>query len=165
MQQATFLAQEGAEQFGALVDRVGWAAAHAVLEARRNKRPTVPTLRDWTRTYLDPASGLLTGIEDGTREGYVRAAGRSFLAFFGEMPVDSITRADVGRWVAWQEQQPSTARKGQSVSAKTVRNYHAILSATLASAVDNGIRIDNPAHKTRLSRGVKREGVFLSVEQ
>ncbi|WP_405376033.1 MULTISPECIES: tyrosine-type recombinase/integrase [unclassified Microbacterium] len=163
MQQVTFLQEEGARQFGDLVDRVGWSAASAVLAARKNKRPTVPTLRQWTHTYLDQSSGLLTGIEEGTRADYVRAADRSFISFLGEMPIDAITKADVGRWVAWQEQQPS--RRGPILSAKTVKNYHAILSATMSAAVDHGVRPDNPAHKTRISRGVKREGVFLSVEE
>jgi len=165
MQQEVFLNVEGAEKFKVMVERHGWQAARAVLAARRNTRPNVPTLAEWTAKYLDPASGLLTGVEDGTRDGYVRAAERSFLTLLGEMPIDAVTKADVGRWVAWQEAQPSARRTGLNVSAKTVRNYHAILSAVLTSASENGLRPDNPAHKTRISRGQKREGVFLSVDE
>lgn len=168
MQQVTFLEQKGAEQFGALVDRVGWPTARAVLEKRQQSAENVPNLREYTERYLDPASGLLTGVEDGTREGYVAEAERSFLQTMGEYPIDSISRADVGSWLAWQEKQPvyrdrNKPKDQQSpVSAKTVRNYHALLSAVFKSAIEDGIRIDNPAYKVRVSKGTKRENVFLS---
>lgn len=168
MQQVTFLAQKGADQFGALVDRVGWPTARAVLEKRQQSAENVPTLREYTERYLDAASGLLTGVEDGTRQGYEAEAERSFLPIMGEFPVDSITKADVGSWLAWQEKQPvyrdrNKPKDQQSpVSAKTVRNYHALLSAVFKSAVEDGIRTDNPAYKVRVSRGTKRENVFLS---
>lgn len=162
MQQATFFAEQGAREFGALVDRVGWAAAKSVLEARRT-HSTMPTLREFTDRYLDADSGLLTGVEPATRADYRQAAHRSFLAVLGDMPVNAIEKADVGRWVAWQEAQPS--RRGGTVSAKTVRNYHAILSATLQAAVQEKFRDSNPAHRTRMTRGTRREGVFLTPEE
>src|SRR5690606_27003571 len=99
------------------------------------------------------------------REGYKRIAERSFLVVLGEYPIDAIGKADVGRWVAWQEQQPSAARPGKELSAKTIRNYHALLSAVLAAAVQEGKRADNPAHKTRLSKGRKEESVFLTPSE
>lgn len=160
--QESFLTLEIAEEFGRLVDKVGGEAARRVLAARRNASRTIPTLREFTARYLDATSGLLTGIEPGTRAGYERAAERSFLPILGDFPVDALTKVDVGRWVSWQEGQPSSARAGQTVAAKTVRNYHAILSSVLAAAVEEGLRTDNPAYRTRLSRGTKREGVFLS---
>lgn len=165
MKEERFTNIKGAEQFRVKVEKLGWVAAKTLLDSRRNSKPSVPTLAEWTAKYLDPASGMLTGIEEGTRDGYKRAAERSFVAYLGEMPVDAVTKADVGRWVAWQEAQPSARRTDQNISAKTVRNYHAILSATMTAAVDHGIRPDNPAHKTRISRGQKREGVFLSVDE
>lgn len=168
MQQETFLEERGAQDFGALVDRVGWVAARQVLAARRNNTQASPTLRAYTDRYLDPASGLLTGIEQGTRDGYEAEAGRSFLKTLGDIPVDLITRADIGAWLAWQEKQPvhrdrhKPVAQQTTVSAKTVRNYHALLSSILKSAMSEGIRPDNPAYKIRLSRGTKRENVFLS---
>lgn len=162
MKEATFLVERGAREFGALVDRVGWTAAKAVLDAR-HAHSTMPTLREWTERYLDPASGLLTGVEPATRADYRQAAERSFLPVLGDMPVNAIGKADVGRWVAWQESQIS--RRGTPVSAKTVRNYHAILSAALQSAVQEKLRDSNPAHKTRMTRGTRREGVFLTVDE
>ncbi|MEV7527673.1 hypothetical protein [Agrococcus sediminis] len=122
--QESFLDARGAEEFRRLVHRVGGDPARRVLEARR-EHVGVPTLREWTHTYLDAASGHLTGIEPGTRSDYVRIAGRTFLPIIGDTPVDAIEKADVGRWIEWQERQPSTARAGQPIAAKTVRNYHA----------------------------------------
>lgn len=168
MQQETFLHEKGAYEFDALVTRVGWPAARTVLQARRNGPSDAPTLREFTATYLDPASGLLTGVEQGTRDGYADEAERSFLQTMGEFPIDSITKAEVGSWLAWQEKQhvhrdrhkPESER--QQVSAKTVRNYHALLSSIFKAAVSEGLREDNPAFKIRISRGTKRENVFLS---
>lgn len=161
--QKTFLEHEGAVKFKGMVEKMGWVAAESVLAAR-NAHSASPTLAEWTVKYLDETSGMLTGIEEGTRDDYKRAAERSFLQILGEMPIDAITKADVGRWVAWQEKQLSQGRK-QPVSMKTVQNYHSILSAAMRAAVDHKLRDDNPAWKTRLTRGTKREGVFLTPEE
>jgi integrase len=165
MREETFDNKLAADQFGALVDRVGGAAAQAVLETRSGAIAQIPTLREFTAHYLDPESGLLTGIEPGTRAGYVSAAERSFLNFLGDYPVDAITNKDVGKWVEWQERQPSTRTKGQNVAAKTVRNYHAILSSIMTAAMNEKLRDDNPAYKTRITKGMKREAVFLSPDE
>ncbi|WP_308491005.1 tyrosine-type recombinase/integrase [Microbacterium terrisoli] len=136
-----------------------------MLEARQNPDANdTPTLRAFTAHYLDPASGLLTGVTDGTRHGYERIAALSFLNVLGDYPVNAIGKEDVGRWIAWQEKQPSARRDGP-VSAKTLRNYHALLSAVLASAVDLKHMDSNPAYRTRLSEGVRREGVFLTRDE
>jgi integrase len=163
--QETFETEKGAAEFARLVETAGGKAARDVLARRRQGESEAVTLRSWTAHYLDPSSGLLTGIEPGTRKGYERAAESSFLRILGDYPVDAIQKADVGRWLAWQEQQPSARSKGQLIAAKTVRNYHGILSSVLASAVTEKIRSDNPAHRTRLTKGVKRESVFLSPDE
>lgn len=168
MQQETFVQEKGAYEFGALVDRVGWDAARTVLAARRNGATHAPTLRQFTATYLDPASGLLTGVEQGTRDGYADEAERSFLQTLGEFPIDAIMKTDVGSWLAWQEKQPvhrdrlKPVADQKLVAAKTVRNYHALLSAVFKAAVEAELRSDNPAFKIRVTRGTKRENVFLS---
>lgn len=173
MKQETF-SGEGAEvaarQFGAHLDRVGPEAALATLRARNQSAVGVPTLREFTATYLDPDSGMLTGVQTGTRDGYRDIADRSFLPMLGELPIDTISKTDVGRWVTWQEAQMSgrwrqkDAPKKQ-ISAKTVRNYHSLLSAILTAAVEAGLRKDNPARKASLSRGQKHQAVFLSHDE
>jgi integrase len=139
--------------------------ARKILESRRSKLAGVPTFREFTEQYLDPNSGLVTGIEPGTRAGYRSIAVNQFMPTFGEYPIDIISKTDVGKWVSWQEQQPSTHRKGHLIAAKTVRNYHALLSNIFAAAIEQGYRTDNPAKKTRISAGVAREPVFLSRDE
>jgi integrase len=48
-----------------------------------------------------------------------------------------------------------------------VRNYHALLSNILKAATETTppLRPDNPAHKSRLSKGLAREAVFLSRQE
>lgn len=162
MCQESFFDEKGAREFGQLVDRVGGEAARSVLEARQSKDVGMPTLREYTMRYLDPESGLITGIEPGTRAGYMSNAERSFLQVLGDYPLSAITKADVGKWVAWQESQSSSINKGKNISAKTMKNYHSGLSAVLKSAVEEGIIPNNVAFRTRLSKGIKHEGVFLS---
>jgi integrase len=166
VKQYTFQVEKAARDFGALVDRVGPEAAIATLNARENRAIGMPTLEEFTAHYLDPASGLLTGVENGTRAGYLSIAKRSFLAVLGPLPIDAVDKPDVGRWVAWQEAQKS-ARAGADglIAAKTVKNYHALLSSILQAAVDQKLRPDNPARGTRLTRGRKREAVFLSQRE
>lgn len=163
--QESFANQKGAIEFGRLVDRVGGTAARDVLIARQSKNVGTPTLREYTAKYLDPESGLLTGIEDGTRAGYAKIAERSFLITLGDYPIDAIGKTEVGKWVTWQESQDSAVKKGEKVSSKTVHNYHAVLSSVLRSAVEEGLIDKNPAYKTRISKGQKHQGVFLSRDE
>lgn len=171
MQQETFFHEKDARKFGDHVDKWGWPAARAVRDAKNGNGPAVPTLREYTARYLDPASGLLTGVEKGTREGYEAEAERSFLQKLGDYPIDLITRPAVGSWLAWQEKQPvwrdrhKPPADQKAVSSKTIKNYHALLSAVFNSAVNEGIRTDNPAFKIRMTRGVKRENVFLTPDE
>ncbi|PVE95006.1 site-specific integrase [Microbacterium sp. TPD7012] len=172
MKQATFPDKNAADQFAALVDRVGWKAADQVHQARApRRRVKKSTLREYTERYLNPDSGLLTGVEKGTREGYRAEAERSWLQILGDVPIDAITKPDVGSWLAWQERQPiwrdrdKPKSEQRTVSSKTVKNYHALLSAVLRSAVGEGLRADNPAYKIRITRGVARENVFLSPSE
>tara|TARA_R110002020_G_scaffold48774_8_gene139053 strand:- start:341 stop:1504 length:1164 start_codon:yes stop_codon:yes gene_type:complete len=163
--QESFDDERSANEFRRRVDAIGGEAAVQVLRLRQANVQYVPTLTEWTRRYLDAESGLLTGIEPGTRDGYAGIAERSFLIMLGDHPVNAITRTDIGRWVEWQEKQPSARRTSQPIAAKTVKNYHALLSSILAAAVDAKLRDDNPAYRTRLSRGTKREAVFLSPDE
>lgn len=165
MKGETFQTARAADEFGKLVDRVGGKIAREILDRRRNNTTNIPTLREWTACYLDPESGILTGIEKGTRAGYESMARASFLEFLGDYPVDAIGKTDVGKWVEWQERQPSKRTKGKPVAAKTVHNYHALLSNILKAAQEAGLVQSNAARGTRLTRGLSREGVLLSREE
>ncbi|SIN72997.1 Site-specific recombinase XerD [Agromyces cerinus subsp. cerinus] len=157
----TFKNDKIAWQHCALITAKGGDIARNVLQRRRETATTAPTLAEWTTTYLDPASGILTGIQPGTRKGYERMVG-AFLPILGDHPIDTISRDDIGKWVAWQEAQPSGSRKGQTIAPKTVANYRALLSNIFAAAKDRKLIIDNPVTGVRITKGQSREGVFLT---
>jgi integrase len=164
MRSKSFADPKGAQQFADLVDRVGATAALGVWESRQARTAGTPTFREWVDTYLDEASGYLTGVQADTRNGYRQIAKKSLVPILGDIPIDAITKQDIGRWVTWQESQISgrSPKKLTPVSAKTVHNYHSLLSAVLSSAIEAGHRLDNPAKKAALSRGQKHQAVFLS---
>ncbi len=159
-----FTSEKAAREFGNLVDRLGGDTARKVLTARTNAKEIL-TFRTWTERYLDATSGLLTGVTDRTREDYVRIARRSFAETLDEYPVSVIDRPILGQWLAWQQQQPSVRDADQPVSAKTIKNYHALLSQILESAADNGHTDRNHAKGMRLPTGLKRDGIFLTNEE
>lgn len=160
MSQESFADEYAAHKFGQLVDRVGGATARKTLLL--HDITDSMTLEEFTAEYLDPAKGHLSGVTDGTRQGYRQIADRSFLQILGQYPIASITKQDIASWVSWQEKQPSARHRGQSLSAKTMRNYHGLLSAIMAAAGDAKLIDANPAKGTSLTRG-RRQGVtFLT---
>jgi len=171
--QETFETPKEAEVFASSVNRVGGKAARQLLESRNSRTATTFTLTEWVDKYLDPASGMLTGVEPSTRADYRRIAARSFLPMLGDIPIDEVSRDDIGAWVAWQEKQPKSRYKNGVVvalprtklAAKTIRNYHALLSNLFKAAVERNLRVDNPAKRVRVSEGVSKEAVFLSREE
>lgn len=165
MRQETFIDEKPARQFGALVDAVGWDSALAVRTAREGRDMKVPTLREFTESYLSPETGHLSGVTAGTREGYAQIADRSFLRVLGELPLNVITKQDVARWVTWQESQPSTRTAGATISSKTMKNCHGVLSVVLNEAVDLKYLESNPARGTRLTRGERGNVTFLTREE
>ncbi len=163
--QKTFDTKAAADEFAALGNKWSWVYALDVYDKRTGAQ-TAPTetLRSFVDKYLNPTSGILTGVQVGTRNGYRSAANNSFLPMLGDFPIDAITRDHVGAWVTWQEQQP--ARYGHGlVAAKTVKGYHGLLSNIFSAAVERGLRPDNPARRIKLTEGVQREGVFLTRAQ
>lgn len=155
-------AEVAAHEYAALIERFDVKTARDVLRRRTTGRSTGPTLREFTTRFLDPASGLLTGVTEQTRVDYARSA-QGFLPILGDLPVDAITKTDVGRWIVWQERQPS--RQSGTIAAGTVRKRHTLLSSILRVAVEQGLRHDNPAARAKLTRGTRRDGVFLSADE
>jgi integrase len=160
----SFKTVKAANDFAKLVDRVGGKDAREILKAR-NEDHTTPTFKEWVDRYLDPESGIVTGIQPATRANYRQIAYNSFIPRLGEYPIDAITKTDIGRWVAWQEQQPSGRNPEMLIAAKTMRNYHALLSNIFRAAVEHKYRTDNPAKGVRVSEGLSREGVFLTPDE
>lgn len=144
----TFHSIEGAEQFVAMVERIGGQAAREVLAARNGRSfgpDAPPLLKDWLTAYIDSR----TGITEGTRSDYRTYAKTSINPYLGELPVDAVTRDAVARWV---NRLADTGIQGTGLSGKTIKNRHAFLSGAMSAAVQAGHRLDNPCHGMRLPR-------------
>lgn len=160
--------EQAAKDFQKQIAMHGGGPARKKLLAEATRTGPAITFAEWATKYLDPTSGLLTGIEPGTRAEYQRILTQALNPILGDIPVDEIDKTTIGKWVTWQEQQESKRRNGtdgnpQLVSAKTVKNRHGLLSNILKAATDNGLIPNNPAYRTRLSAGLAEEAVFLSV--
>lgn len=169
MKQETFAGPNAAEveraarAFAKLVDRVGITEASRIRTQRSGAAQRgVPTLAEWTETYLDKATGLLAGVTDGTRAAYRRDAATYITPRLGELPVDQVDGDEVARWVVWLESQ---TWKGKPIAPKTVKNKHALLSQILDAAAKKGHRTGNPARGAKLTRGRKRKMVILTQSE
>ena len=154
-----------ARKFCGLVGRIGGREAREVLLGMDSEDGDSPTLSKWLDEYLDPASGILGGVSKSTRDDYRSMAARSFLEHLGDIPLSGITQRSIRGWINWQSEQPSARRSGRSVSAKTIKNYHALLSGALAAAVAEGIIESNPAFGLELPSGQREPITFLTEKE
>lgn len=173
----TYDTAEAAQAAVDLIDRHGPDAGYAILEARANPGQT-PTLAAQLNTHLGRVAAHAT---PGTVAGYRREAARTWLPRLGDYPLDSITRDNVTDWIAWQREQETAASKrarlraakaGQPepapvrYSPKSIRNAHALLSATLTSAIEDGHITTNPARGLRIPTDhVDRGRVYLLPDE
>lgn len=157
----TFETHSAALDHAALVDRLGWEAARAILARREGTTSTAPTLPEVLQDYLSRAHD----ITEGTRDDYVRILDRSGIAeHMGALPVDLITEDDIHAWINTRKNTPS-AITGRQISAKTIANEHGLLSTLLSHAVSRGWRTDNPARGIRLPEQRRREMLILTPDQ
>jgi len=171
MRQETFYGEDGgavetaARTFGRLVDRLGITEASRIRDQRTGAGPKATTMAEWLERYLDKDTGILGGITDGTRKGYRGDVETYLVPRLGELPVSTIDADDVARWIVWMEQQPSTRYKGQRLSAKTIKNKHALLSAALEAASARGLRNGNPARGAKMTRTRRKRMTILTQSE
>jgi integrase len=157
----TFDTLPAAETFREWVARFGGREARELRQQRTEHRG-VTTLAEIFADFLEHSPG----ITDGTRAEYRRVAARSWLPTLGELPVTAIDRNTVARWI--NEQKKQITRRGTPTASKTLRNQHALLSSTLAYAIEMGLRPDNPAklgRGLRLPAGQQAEMTFLTHDE
>src|SRR5665647_2133476 len=151
----------GADEMKTLLERLGPAAALAILQQRSSTTPTAPLLSDWLETHL---TALGASATPGTVAEYRRMAARTWGPRLGPLPLDAISRDAVTAWVAWQRQQMTV--RGKPYAPKSISNAHGLLSAALASAVDAELITRNAAKGTALPSDVEREEmVILTVNE
>lgn len=168
--------EAGAQRIKAIVEdpRQGPTVARRILEAQVDSAPGMPTLTEFFPRYIEHRGLRCT---PGTLAGYEAEAARTFLPRLGELPVDMIDRRTVAEWIRWQLQQPTARWRAAAtpprpepplatVSPKTVRNAHALLSAVLGLAAQEGILPANPARGADLpDDDVEEErGIFSRAE-
>lgn len=153
---------EGAVEMKSLVERLGPAAALAILDQRsgRDAHHGPPLLSEMLDRHLAAVASHGAGA---TAPDYRAMAERTWLPSLGPLPVDAITRETVEKWVAAQrdaETHRSARRRDraraagepepprETYSPKSIANAHGLLSSVLARAVEDG-------HVTKnLARGV-----------
>jgi integrase len=109
-------------------------------------RPEVAmTVADLVGTHIDG----LSGVQAFTVSKYRGLAAMHINPVLGPMPAAGVTREIVARWVARIDRAP-----------KTLKNIHALLSASFATGVRLGVVASNPAEGVRLP-AIQRETVYL----
>ncbi|WP_461004824.1 tyrosine-type recombinase/integrase, partial [Terrabacter terrigena] len=138
----TFTTEAAARSWQGVLDSLGPGKALALLT--EEKTPTT------TRTVADQVDHHvehLTGIDEGTRRRYRNIARDKLRPHFDKILLSDLTRDHVAAWV-----NKVRLDDGTPPSAKTLRNWHGLLSAALSSAVDAGLTPTNPAYRLRLPR-------------
>ncbi|XP_068917834.1 integrase-like [Tenebrio molitor] len=157
----TFATEHEALDHMRVVDRLGWDAARTYLERIEGHHTDAPTLSEALTDYVRRAHD----ITDGTKDDYRRILDRSGLTSrLGSLPIDLITEDDVHDWIGHRRNTQS-ARTGGPISAKTIRNEHALLSTLIEHAVRRGWTQHNPAKGVRLPEMRRAEMLVLTNEQ
>lgn len=99
-------------------------AEHAEADRIRTAAETAPTFAEYAKVWLRARKVRGQPLQESTKRGYLIWLGKYVLPTFGEMPLDTITAADV---VRWYEGLPH--EKG-----KTVRECYALAKAIMKSA-------------------------------
>jgi integrase len=134
------------------------------------KKRTVPLFKDFAQGYLETYSAM--NHKAATRETYRQAIDRHLDPFFGDMPIDEITRKHVKDFITEKQAEVvlvgKDGKKKKRLSAGTVRNLKAYLSAILAEAVDDELIPFNPSAGTgrliKAKRGKKEIRPFTWEE-
>lgn len=147
----TFDNQAIAERWLTHARAAGPERALAAIDADDDIR-TVPSVRDIIEAHI----GALSGVTQGTRDGYHREAVRDIYPHLGNLPITTLDSDDVSAWI--------NRLSGLRLSGKTIKNRHALLSAACKRAVPKHIET-NPCRGARIPRTLRRPPVFLSTSQ
>lgn len=140
----TFTRKKDAEKARDLINALGPDEALARIQGAAGRTGDMPTVAEWVTKHCDD----LTGVTDRTRADYRSLALRHIVPTLGPLDVDEVTPADISRWANDLE---------QTLSAKTIANLRALLSAAFGYAVDERLRSDNPMRRLRRTRSGEHE--------
>jgi integrase len=153
----SFDTREGAERWRAMLAHLGPVEATKLADGEGDNSVLIGGQRSEAASatiaaYAEHHFEVQTEANDNTVEGYRRFL-RNGLAPLADIPIGSLTKAQVVIWVKDRVQQ---------VSSKTVKNEHAFLSRVLRRAVDEGVIATNPARGVAIPKGLRQEMTFLT---
>ena len=119
-----------ANRFKDVVDRLGPAEALRIWKRRGRLRVTVAS-------FIAQQIEELSGVEKKTLGEYERYLHRDIEPLLGHIPLSTLARSDISRWV--------NAMRDAGASGKTVQNKVGFLSGCLNAAVREGLIAANPA--------------------
>lgn len=135
------------------IERFGVDAAERLLDAEMRSDPDrSPSVAELVDRHID----ALSGVQSDTIRTYRQMQKKLAATPLGHLPIDVVGREDIAKWI--RDQQDGE----DGLSAKTVRNRHALVSAALRQAVDDGILDRNPAERAKIRRTERREMTFLT---
>ena len=138
-------------RFQDVVNRLGPAEALRIWEV------ATPGDGHTVKSFIDEHIDALSGVERKTVAEYRRYLTRDIEPVLGHIPLLTLSRTDISRWV--------NKMRGAGSSGKTIQNKIGFLSGCLNTAVRQGLMPANPATGVRLPRTVGREMTFLTPEE
>ncbi len=109
------------------------------------EKKSIPLFKDFAKGFMETYSAM--NHKESTAEGYQQVLDCHILPYFGDMPLDEITRKDIKNFIV-EKQRQRFSKKKKRLSAGTVRNHKSYLSVILSEAVDDEIIPFNPAART-----------------
>lgn len=147
----TFADEESAIGWKTILDANGAAIARSILAA--GDTGDAPTVTWAVKHHIEH----LTDVEPGTRRDYERILREHIATTIGPLPVTALTRDHVAAWVNTQ---------AGTVTPKTIKNRHTLLSAALTSAMYAGQIPRNVAKGVKMpASGIADEMCFLTQEE
>ncbi len=134
-------------RFQDVVNRLGPA------EALRIWKAATPSDGQTVKSFIEEHIDALSGVERKTVAEYRRYLTRDIEPILGHIPLRTLSRTDISRWV--------NKMREAGASGKTIQNKIGFLSGCLNTAVRQGLMLANPATGVRLPRTVAREMTFL----
>ncbi|MFA1704932.1 tyrosine-type recombinase/integrase [Mycobacterium intracellulare] len=123
-------------------------------EARRIWMAAMPRQGHTVQSYITEHLEALSGVEKKTIAEYRRYLARDIVPVLGHIPLSTLSRADVSKWV--------NKMRADGASGKTIANKLGFLSGVLNLAVKAGEISGNPAAGIRAPRTLRREMTLLT---
>lgn len=167
----TFDTMHGAQEFCALIDKIGGQAAREMRDAIEHAPDDALTLNDLMEIHV-------TAVESHGKKGTAGKYRKNWELYlaptFGHLPASALTRPMVEEWLTGmraRETRVSVARRRRDpeaipdyLSAKTIKNAHGLLSSVLSRGVQEDLLVKNVAEGLPLPKGRKKiEPVFLTA--